>query len=178
MFFRVLKPLLPLIPLGLAAVAIVTLALGSLRIKRGRPKREAFTTALLDVLVGASLLAVLVLTLPPSIEARRSIELIPFRQSFHDSTRTAETVANILLFVPLGIFTPARWATLDRWRSVLVGALGFSVTIEAAQFLLKLGRQASITDVVLNTVGAALGYSLLLAWRWARRHGSKVARAA
>ena len=178
MFFRVVKPLFPLIPLGLAAVVLVTFILGSIRTRRGRPRREAFTSAMLDVLAGASLISVLVLTLPRSIEAHRSMEVIPFRESFHDSTRTAETVANVILFVPLGIFAPACWANIDRWRRVLLGAVTLSLAIEVAQFLLKLGRQASITDVILNTVGAAIGYSVLRAGRWLRRYRTKVTRVA
>jgi glycopeptide antibiotics resistance protein len=39
------------------------------------------------------------------------------------------------------------------------------VGIEVLQFAFDLGRQTSITDVILNTAGAGIGYALLAATR-------------
>ena len=167
MFFRAITPLLPLIPIGLVVVAVAISALGTFRRRRGRPARDAFVSAALDVLLGASILSVLLLTLLPSIDAGRSTELIPFHRGFRRSATNAEMAANMVLFVPLGAFAPARWPVLDGWGRVLLGALAFSGTIEILQFVLALGRQASTTDVILNVAGAALGYLGLLAVRGA-----------
>ncbi len=101
------------------------------------------------------------LTLPPSIDAGRSIEVIPFRRIWHYSTARAEMVANIILFIPLGALAPARWKALDRWGLLLIFAIALSVAIEVAQFALDLGRQASSTDIILNVSGAAIGYLVL-----------------
>jgi hypothetical protein len=171
MFFRVVKPLMPLIPIGIAAVVMAIVGVGTFRRRRGMARRDAFASAALDVLLGASLLSIAILTLPPSIEGERSIEMIPFHGAFHTSTTTAETVANVLLFIPLGVFAPARWPILDRWWRVVASALGLSLLIEAAQFVFALGRQSSFTDVILNTTGAAVGYVLLRVMRAVRRGG-------
>jgi glycopeptide antibiotics resistance protein len=123
------------------------------------------------VLLGTAVLSVLILTLPPSIGARRAVGLVPFRDVWHSSTTRAEMLANLVLFVPLGLLAPARWAALDRWASVILGALALSAGIEVAQFAFNLGRQASLTDVILNSAGAAFGYLLLRTGRPMLRHG-------
>jgi VanZ like protein len=170
MFLRVIKPLLPLIPIGLAAVGLIVVGLGVLRVRRGRARKEAFAGAALDTLLGASFVSVFVLTLPPSIDAGRSIELIPFSRGWHNTSAEAEMLANMILFVPLGMFAPARWSVLDEWKRVVLAALALSVGIEAAQFAFGLGRQSSITDVILNAIGATLGYLVLRMVRRRERH--------
>jgi len=161
MFIRAIKPLLPLIPIGLICVILCTAAVATYRSRRGANRRSAWSSSGLDVLLGAAVVGVLVLTLPPSIDAGRSIEVIPFRRIWHYSTARAEMVANIILFIPLGALAPARWKALDRWGLLLIFAIALSVAIEVAQFALDLGRQASSTDIILNVSGAALGYLVL-----------------
>lgn len=67
---------------------------------------------------------------------------------------------NVALFLPLGIFVPLLW----RWQRVLpvvaVGAV-LSLSIEGMQFVI--GRALDISDVLLNTLGTALGW---LCWKW------------
>jgi glycopeptide antibiotics resistance protein len=77
-------------------------------------------------------------------------------------------VGNVLLFVPLGLFVPLRWPRMRDARRLLTAAALFSLGIEVAQFALGFGRRTSSTDVLLNTVGAALGYLLLGRWRRGR----------
>jgi len=143
MFIRAIKPLLPLIPIGLICVILCTAAVATYRSRRGANRRSAWSSSGLDVLLGAAVVGVLVLTLPPSIDAGRSIEVIPFRRIWHYSTARAEMVANIILFIPLGALAPARWKALDRWGLLLIFAIALSVAIEVAQFALDLGRQAA-----------------------------------
>ena len=170
-FLRTIKPLLPLIPIGAVAVALAIAGLGAIRVRRGADRRRAFRTAALDVLAGASILGVLVLTLPPSIGDGRSLELVPFSRGWSHSERNVEMAANVLMFVPLGVFAPARWPVFDGWARAIVAGAGFSLAIECLQFLLGLGRQASTTDVLLNTAGVAIGYLLLRVARpFLRRH--------
>jgi glycopeptide antibiotics resistance protein len=69
------------------------------------------------------------------------------------------------MFVPLGLFVPARVRRLDRPAAILLFAAALSVAIEVLQFAFNLGRQTSITDVILNTAGAGVGYALLTAAR-------------
>jgi glycopeptide antibiotics resistance protein len=62
---------------------------------------------------------------------------------------------NVVLFVPLG------WlgVSLLRWPPVRVvlGLAAFSAAVELVQALPALGRDASVGDLVCNTLGAALG---------------------
>ncbi len=63
-----------------------------------------------------------------------------------------------------GFFTGhGGWARFSR---VVLVAAAFATSIEAAQYVLALGRVASVDDVLLNTAGAALAFGI---GRWAGR---------
>ena len=66
---------------------------------------------------------------------------------------------NIGMFVPIGFFTALLWKDATWYRCALVGFLS-SGAIETVQ--LFVGRVSDIDDVILNTIGALLGY--LLYW--------------
>jgi glycopeptide antibiotics resistance protein len=71
-----------------------------------------------------------------------------------------ERLLNVALFVPIGVLGALLrpgWS-LVRWA--LVGAAG-SLAIESAQWVLVPGRDASVSDLVTNTVGAVLGAALV-----------------
>ncbi len=70
---------------------------------------------------------------------------------------------NVLLFVPLAFFAPLASASLRRWWKVALLGLALSFAIEAAQFLFVPGRTADTTDLILNTVGAVIGYATVAA---------------
>jgi VanZ family protein len=74
------------------------------------------------------------------------------------SPRTVERVANVLLFVPLGFLLAG---ALPRLNGVLVWLLctAASLGVETAQIWLP-DRDASLRDVALNSLGAALGVVL------------------
>ena len=164
MFFRAINPLLPLIPLGSLLVAAATAVLSWVRYRRGVPLGRALARSALDVLAVASVLSIMVLTLPPSIEAGRTLDLVPFRDVGRHTART-QMLANVVMFVPLGLFVPARVRRLDHPAAIVLFAAALSVGIEVLQFAFDLGRQTSITDVILNTAGAGIGYALLAATR-------------
>jgi glycopeptide antibiotics resistance protein len=74
-----------------------------------------------------------------------------------------QIVGNLLVLAAFGFVTGhGGWARFG--RVVLVAAAG-STSIEAAQYLLALGRVASVDDVLLNTAGAALAFGIGR-WRW------------
>ena len=72
------------------------------------------------------------------------------------------TLGNIALFLPLGILLPLlsnRFRSLSR---VLLVALCLSLSIETTQFVLRFvgnPRAVDIDDVILNTLGACLGFA-------------------
>ena len=87
--------------------------------------------------------------------ALREIVLVPFQPG---ANTLREVLANVLLFVPFGLYlarvSPAwRW-----WRSTLVTAAA-SVALEFGQYVLAVGS-SDATDVVANTLGGLIGLGL------------------
>lgn len=156
---------LRLIAIGVVLVALATVIVGRSRSRKGLPSKRAYAGAALDSLVAASLLGVLALTLLPASSPQPRADLLPFQQLWLNPSRwegiVAQMAANVLMFVPLGLFVPARWRALDHTARIVAFAAGFSLLIEAWQFAFVAGRQSSFTDVVLNTGGAVLGYMSL-----------------
>jgi glycopeptide antibiotics resistance protein len=101
------------------------------------------------------------------------VNVVPFQYSFrcyvsawriHHDLKTfclRNTLGNIALFLPLGILLPLLG---DRYRSlirVVLVASCLSLSIETIQFLLRFignPRAVDIDDVILNTLGACLGF--------------------
>ena len=68
-------------------------------------------------------------------------------------------VGNVALFIPLGFFPPLLWDTCRKlWKTVALAATIMTI-VELTQ-VLTLRGQCDIDDVILNTLGAAIGYSL------------------
>lgn len=82
-----------------------------------------------------------------------NIVLIPFLDMI---SGPIDTVLNIILFVPLGLFLPLLYRKYNRISSVALTSLLFSLSIEIVQMF---GRGSTdINDLITNTVGASLGY--------------------
>lgn len=165
--WRSVRPLLPLIPIGLILVTAATAILSFVRTRRGTPPRTAVQISALDVTLAASILSMLILTLPPSIGAPRTVNLVPFKELRHavGDFGISQLLGNALMFVPFGFLAPLRWPRIDTAIGILVTATAFSVAIEVLQFVLPTGRQSSVTDVVMNAMGALAGYALMVAIR-------------
>lgn len=71
------------------------------------------------------------------------------------SATVFEFLANIVLFVPLGLIVSLSWPGHPLWGVALLGCV-VSITIELIQLLLP-SRVTTISDVVANTTGAACG---------------------
>ncbi len=90
----------------------------------------------------------------------RPIKLIPFVPSAEaGASAPIEIVANIVLFVPFGLYLGLLAPTWPwwRWTVVLVGA---SLVLETTQHLLSTGS-FDTTDVIVNTAGGLAGLGLL-----------------
>jgi glycopeptide antibiotics resistance protein len=73
---------------------------------------------------------------------------------------------NVALFLPLGFLLPLLMPRLDRlWRTVGAG-FALSTAIELTQLAFPGVRRSDVNDVLMNTLGTALGF---LAWRLAAR---------
>lgn len=72
-------------------------------------------------------------------------------------------VANVLAFMPVGVFVGLMRPTDHSWRRVLVTGTLVSAVIETTQLLLSLligypYRVVDVDDLILNTVGTLTGY--------------------
>lgn len=73
-------------------------------------------------------------------------------------------VGNLLAFVPLGLLVPLARPRRHSWASVAVLGLALTVAIEVGQLLVSVTigyayRSADIDDVIVNWLGAGLGYA-------------------
>jgi glycopeptide antibiotics resistance protein len=68
---------------------------------------------------------------------------------------------NVLLFVPLGFLLPLLVPAVRRWWQALAVGAGVSLLIELYQLALPAVREPSVTDLLMNALGAVLGFAAL-----------------
>lgn len=120
-----------------------------------------------DVEIFIYILLILIITLFARDEqVGLSISLMPFSDLSRDKIRG--NYMNILLFYPLGIFSGSRW---NRKRIILIGTF-LSLIIEMSQYFGNLGY-AEADDVINNTIGMALGVSVMLVFEKVCLHYDK-----
>ena len=83
------------------------------------------------------------------------MNLIPFSAGPID---VVSYLLNVVLFLPLGFLLPLLWPKQDRFWQILLAGVAFSLLIELSQ-LLNL-RSTDIDDLLLNTLGAVIGFGL------------------
>jgi glycopeptide antibiotics resistance protein len=142
---------------------------------------SSFRKRLLILSFAAYLALVAAITiLPTHLSAFRRpqslhINLVPLDYSFrcflldrnqHPGVTTfclRNTLGNIALFLPLGILLPLLSPRFQTYRRVILFALCLSLGIETIQFGLRFfgnPRAVDIDDVILNTLGAAIGFAI------------------
>ena len=102
------------------------------------------------------------LTLRSAPEQASLTALTPFSCLVCGSLGLVDVLLNVLLFVPLGV---ALRRTGMRLLLVVGGGFAISLAIELLQLALIAGRDASVSDLITNTAGAALGAVLADRWR-------------
>ena len=102
---------------------------------------------------------VAVVDLPPVAWTIRQLGLTPW-----EGYDLVEFTANIALFVPLGVLMLLWWRQRG-WLHAAGVAFATSLTIEILQQVLRPERFASVSDVVANTAGGAIGGLLVVAGR-------------
>lgn len=70
-------------------------------------------------------------------------------------------IGNTTMFIPLGIVWPCVFKKLDTHAKVIAAGVGFSLCIEILQ-LPFFDRVTDIDDLILNSVGFAVGYGIYL----------------
>lgn len=99
------------------------------------------------------------------------VNLIPFAsilqliEETNSATAFRNIVGNIILFIPLGILFPILFARARKLGPLIWRAAVISAVIEVAQVLTR-ARSIDIDDVLLNTMGAAIGWVIysIVAW--------------
>ena len=88
---------------------------------------------------------------------RTPVNLIPFGGSVISNGRIGitEIIENVLIFIPFGICLSMLGLPRSAWLKIVCG-LVLSILFEAIQYVFCAGS-ADITDVITNTLGAALG---------------------
>lgn len=76
-----------------------------------------------------------------------------------------EQLANVLVFIPIGVFVAMLLPRWMWWVAVLLG-LALSVAAETFQAVVLSSRVGSVRDVVLNLLGALIGAFLTWLVRW------------
>lgn len=66
---------------------------------------------------------------------------------------------NIVMFIPLGYFLPRLWKRLRRWWRTWLATLTVMTAVEILQ-LFTLRGTCDVDDLILNLLGAAMGYIL------------------
>lgn len=85
-------------------------------------------------------------------------------------------VGNVVAFMPFGFILPEVWDQLNRWYTITLMGFLFSLCIEAAQLVSRVGS-FDVDDLFLNTVGALVGYIVFViakgVWNWYRGENRK-----
>lgn len=102
------------------------------------------------------------------------INMIPVVNMLNYET-TGEMLINVIgntaMFIPLGVIWPVVFKKLDTHAKVVAAGVGFSLCIEILQ-LLFFERVTDINDLILNSVGFAVGYGLYLLVKTMKNHRS------
>ena len=88
-----------------------------------------------------------------SYMANRKANLIPFNEPL---ILTSENILNVVIFVPLGIYSGIlvrRWTFSKKLLFVFL----LSLIIEGLQYILRLGA-FDVTDIITNTLGGIIGF--------------------
>ncbi len=93
------------------------------------------------------------------MESRR-FNLVPFREALvlHGRIDFGEAIANVLIFVPFGVYTGILFKGWNAWKKALL-FFAFGFLTEAFQFIFRIGA-FDINDIITNVLGAMLGLML------------------
>jgi glycopeptide antibiotics resistance protein len=131
----------------------------------------------LSLATAVYLAALFYLTLTPSSTSDQAFSILRRVVSLlqrHDATDwvtfpLAEFAANILLFVPMGVFVVLLLGRRMWWAGLFAGFIG-SCWIELAQGVWLPSRVSDPRDLVSNTLGTLLGVLLALLITWPAAH--------
>ena len=149
-------------------MALLVLPLTGLAAYHGRRRTRSAREALAEVGLICWTVPFLGMLFTPQ-RAPRSVDLVPLHDlpswfSGDPGTAVAQFVGNLLVLAGVGFFLPIRLGWAASLPRILVLAAASAVLIEALQWVLAIGRVASVDDVLVNTVGAVLAAACSRRW--------------
>lgn len=142
------------------------------------PRASRFRRRLTMLLLALYAVFVAVVTLTPSMPGSGTVARIVDRvlQSLHyrglflwADYLTFEFIGNILMFVPLGVFTALLVSRRHWWALLFLGTI-YSGAIELSQLLFLPDRYPEVRDLVSNTTGFLIGAIASVLFRLAVAH--------
>lgn len=91
--------------------------------------------------------------------SRTGIDLIPFSTWGKSQQAHAYVIENIIMFIPFGLLFPTAFPQLRRAPACVLLGFCFSTLIELMQLFTQRGH-CQVDDVITNTFGALLGWTL------------------
>ena len=110
----------------------------------------------LGILVGYSFLILVETILIRESFYGEHIKLEPFWSWRVFETQRDQIMANIIMFIPVGLISGWLW----KWRGILLG-VGLSVMIEVLQLMSRRGL-CEFDDVMHNSLGTAIGIGIVV----------------
>ena len=77
----------------------------------------------------------------------------------YSSTAFINLGGNVILFIPLGFFLPRAFPCLQKFRKSILATVLIITAVELTQLFTLLGS-CDIDDLILNVIGATLGYGI------------------
>ncbi len=101
------------------------------------------------------------------LNSTSGINLVPFSEILRYKIGTKmfnyNVLGNIIIFIPFGYLVGSYVNSKNIWP-VLLTAISTSVVVEFVQ--LRIGRSFDIDDIILNIVGAIIGYIVYKGLKW------------
>lgn len=167
LFYLLQHGMILVIPAVLICAAVLALAWGVFRAKkRPFPWKKAIATVLL---VGWFAITLFVTVLRHESYVFRPYNFQLFRawiEAWNQFTLQSwlNVMLNIALFVPLGFLLPILCRWVDKWYRMLLAGFGTSLLVECIQLITCRGI-FDVDDLFTNTLGAMLGWSMMMLLR-------------
>lgn len=99
------------------------------------------------------------INLTPLFTIRRYIRLLDSSSASLVRIAVINLYGNVIMFIPLGFLLPKVFKKLRKFWKVLLATAGIIIFVELAQLFSLMGS-CDVDDLILNVLGAAIGYIL------------------
>lgn len=149
-------------------VVVIAIRISYMRINR---ERFVFYKEFLNLIFVIYVLILFQLLTDSEINTTGGLNLVPFtemfRYRFGSPLFYSNVVGNILIFLPFGYFVSG-YIKASRVNHILFVSIVSSLTVELVQ--LQIGRSFDIDDIILNVMGAILGFFAYIALNAIKKH--------